>query len=113
LAQRVSQGLFSAADDHARLRNHALPTIGDMNLDDVRPRHIRDLVKTLRAASKLAPRTIRHVYGALHTMFRDAVVDELIPANPCIMKRGELPKRSTKIRLGARAPCSHAGSWSD
>ena len=64
-----------------------------MNLEEVRPRHIRDLIKALRAQGKLAPRTIRHVYGALHTMFRDAQVDELIPANPCILKRGELPKR--------------------
>ena len=95
-AQRVAQGLFSAPDDHARLRLHALPAIGDMSLEDVRPRHVRDLVKVLRAAAKLAPRTIRHVYGALHTMFRDAVVDELIPTNPCIMKRGELPKRVDK-----------------
>ena len=95
-AERVANGLSSAADEGTRLNLHALPTIGKLNLEDVRPRHIRDLIKALRAHSKLAPRTIRHVYGALHVMFRDAQVDELIPTNPCILKRGELPKRIDK-----------------
>jgi integrase len=90
--ERKVQGLTSAADESSRLRLHAMPTIGAMKIEDVRPRHVRDLIKALRAAGKLAPRTVRHVYGTLHTMFRDAVVDELIPVNPCILKRGELPK---------------------
>jgi integrase len=94
--ERTENGLSSAPDDGTRLRLHALPTIGHLNMEEVRPRHIRDLIKALRAHSKLAPRTVRHVYGALHTMFRDAVVDELILANPCILKRGELPKRIDK-----------------
>ncbi len=93
---RLEQSLACAHDDFTRLRLHALPTIGHINMQDVRPRHIRDLVKSLRTKGKLAPRSIRHVYGALHTMFRDAVVDELISANPCILKRGELPKRMDK-----------------
>lgn len=93
---RTDDGLASAHDNFTRLRLHALPSIGNTNMEDVRPRHIRDLVKSLRARGKLAPRSIRHVYGTLHTMFRDAVVDELISANPCILKRGELPKRIDK-----------------
>jgi integrase len=93
---RIANGLYSAADDGTRITLHALPSIGRLNMEDVRPRHIRDLIKSLRATSKLAPRTIRHVYGALHTMFRDAMVDELIPSNPCILKRGELPKKVDK-----------------
>jgi integrase len=89
---RLQQGVASCADDHTRIRLHALPSIGHLLIGDVRPRHIRDLVRSLRAKGRMAPRSIRHVYGALHTMFRDAVVDELITANPCILKRGELPK---------------------
>jgi integrase len=93
---RIAQGLSSAADEAARLELHALPVLGEIELAAVRPRHVRDLVKALRLQGKLAPRTIRHVYGALHTMFHDAVVDELIPGNPCVLKRGELPKRVDK-----------------
>src|SRR5688500_563571 len=69
-------------DEAARLRMHALPVIGELPIDKVRPRHIRDLVLGLRAAGKLAPRTVRHVFGTLHTMFRSAVTDELVSANP-------------------------------
>jgi integrase len=94
--QRIEDGLSSAADEGVRLDLHALPVIGSLRMDEVRPRHVRDLVKALRARGELAPRTVRHVYGALHTMFRDAVVDEIIPGNPCILKRGELPKRIDK-----------------
>ncbi len=93
---RLEQGLSTAADEFARLRIHALPVIGDLAMTDVRPRHIRDLIRLLRTNNQLAPRTIRHVYGALRTMFRDAVVDELISGIPCILKRGELPKRVDK-----------------
>src|SRR5262249_46964032 len=54
--ERNAQGLISAADESTRMRLHAMPTIGAMKLEDVRPRHIRDLVKALRAEGRLAPR---------------------------------------------------------
>ena len=101
---RIEQGLSAAKDDGGRLRIHAMPIIGDLKIEEVRPRHIRDLVKALRAAGTLAPRTIRHVYGLLHTMFRDAVVDELLVGNPCVLKRHDLPKlvdRDPTWRAGA------------
>jgi hypothetical protein len=81
-------------DDEGRLK-HALPTVGALEIGEVRPRHIRELVKRL-AATKLAPRTVRHVYGVLHTIFHDTQVDELIDANPCVLKRGDLPKKVDK-----------------
>ena len=93
---RIAQALSSAQDEGTRLRLHAMPALGDLRLEEVRPRHVRDLIRSLRQNHKLAPRTVRHVYGALHVMFRDAVVDELIAVNPCILKRGELPKHIDK-----------------
>ncbi len=93
---RMAQGIGVAFDDRARIRKHALPMIGHLEMTAVRPRHVRDLVRSLAAAGKIAPRTIRHVYGALHVMFRDAVVDEVITANPCVLKRGDLPKKKDK-----------------
>src|SRR5579883_94410 len=90
--ERRSQGIACADDDATRIRLHALKFIGDLKMEEVRPRHIRDLVRHLRANSKLAPRSVRHVYGALHVMFRNAVVDELIDVNPCVLKRTDLPK---------------------
>ncbi len=94
--ERKSNHVGCADDDATRIRLHALPALGDLKLEEVRPRHIRDLVRDLRANSKLAPRSIRHIYGALHVMFRNACVDELIEVNPCILKRGDLPKLTDK-----------------
>jgi integrase len=67
-----------------------------MPIDEVRPRHIRDLVLTMRKDGALAPRSIRNVYGVLATMFRTAVADELILATPCALSRGILPKKVDK-----------------
>jgi integrase len=92
MAGRRKIGLATADDDASRLRLHALPIIGTLKLEEVRPRHVRDLVLQLRAAAQLAPRSIRHVYATLATMFRTAVADELILATPCVLPRGFLPK---------------------
>jgi integrase len=100
LEERRKRGLSNVDTDAGRLK-HAYPVIGHIPLRDVRPRHIRDLVRGLAAGcgperDQLAPRTVRHVYGVLHTMFADAVGDELFEMNPCVLKRGELPKKIDK-----------------
>jgi integrase len=94
-ADRRELGIRSWDDERARIR-HALPLIGDLNMEDVRPRHIRDVVLALRKKAVLAPRTIRHVYATLATMFRSAVADELIIATPCVLAKGVLPKKVDK-----------------
>jgi integrase len=96
IRNRRSLGLRTADDDDTRLKLHALPAIGAMAIDEVRPRHIRDLVLTMRKEGTLAPRSIRNVYGVLATMFRTAVADEVIAATPCVLARGILPKKADK-----------------
>jgi integrase len=78
-------------DDKARLELHVLPALGKIELDEIRPRHVRELVESLCAANEIAPKTIRNVYGVLRTLFRDAVIDEIILANPCVLPKGTLP----------------------
>jgi integrase len=95
LKEREKRGLRSVVDDKGRINNHVLPAIGKLRLDEVRPRHLRDLVRELRQGD-LAPRTIRNTYGIAHAMFHDAEVDELIASNPCKLKRGELPGKTDK-----------------
>jgi integrase len=68
-----------------------------MLLEEVRPRHVRDLVLALRQDGKLAPRTIHHVYHLTAGMFRTAVADEVLEATPCVLPgRGVLPKKVDK-----------------
>lgn len=101
LEDRRARKVASVGDDETRLRAHAMPEIGDLELASVRPSHIRILVRNLKSRvgsekEQLAPRTVRHVYGVLHRMFEDAVADELIDSNPCAIKRGELPAKIDK-----------------
>jgi len=98
---KMRQGNVRTVDDEAtRLRRHVFPhlspPLGKMNLEDVRPRHMRDLVLQLRREGNLSPRSIRNVWGVCVTMFGDAVVDELISANPCRLKKGILPPNEDK-----------------
>lgn len=86
---RKAQGKASAPDDEARLR-HTRELDGLM-MRDIRPRHIREVVLRLRREGNLAPRSIRHVFATLHRMFQDAVVDEVVQANPCVLPEGDLP----------------------
>ncbi|MFH0901182.1 MAG: hypothetical protein V2A73_11190 [Pseudomonadota bacterium] len=85
IAERRAREVGSVLDDESRIKRYALPTLGHLLLADVRPHHIRDLVRSLKAVEgsksgkPLAPRTIRHVYGLLHVLFHDAVSDEFIP----------------------------------
>jgi integrase len=104
-------------DDRGRLHNHILPGLGDLVLAELRPRQVRDFVKALAGKRKLgnrrkdgtrapcdepiAPRTVRHVYGTLRAMLNDAVADELITTNPCVLK-DELPAKVDKDRTWRR-----------
>jgi hypothetical protein len=83
-------------DDRTRIEKHALPRIGHLLMTEVRPRHLRELVLELRREAKLSPKSIREVASILHTMFKAALVDELIDANPVVFERGVLPKKQDK-----------------
>jgi integrase len=96
IKKREALGILTWMNDEARLRLHALPLLGKMPIDEVRPRHLIEVIHELRRRGRLAPRTIHHVYGTLHVMFGDAVIAELIPATPCVLKRGQLGKKEDK-----------------
>ncbi len=77
--------------DEAVLRLHVLPQIGDLELGDVKPRHVAALVRRW-VGDAYAPRTVRNVYYTMKSMFRDAAVEGLIDTTPCILGRAQLPK---------------------
>ena len=101
LTRRETSGVGAFTDERTRLRSHVLPVLGKMPVAELRPRHVRDLVVSLRAKKSrlggvFGPRTVRHIYATLHHVLHDAVVDEILPANPCVLKRGELPRKADK-----------------
>lgn len=98
--ERAVRGVSSADADLAKLEKHVLPRVGDMRLEEFRPRHARDVVRALRSLKddqghpELAPRTINHIFAALYNVFENAMVDELVYGeNPVRVKAGELPKK--------------------
>lgn len=94
IKDRELRGIGSWKDDQGRLA-HALPMLGKMVLDQVRRGDVRTAISQITASGKLAPRSVRHVYGALRVMFSDAVADGLITATPCTLKerRKEIPPK--------------------
>ena len=98
LAEPTRQSLASIRDMTGHLRNHVFTRIGDMRMQDVRPRHIRDVIRALKSDTSLdlGPKTVLNIYGTTRTMFHDAVVDEVIAASPCVVARDELPAKIDK-----------------
>lgn len=86
----------TVGDDKNRIEKHVVPRIGHLLLVEVRPRHMRDLIEELKAEGTLAPKTIREISGVVHTMFKSALIEELVQANPVAYERGVLPKKLDK-----------------
>lgn len=79
-------------NDRGRLKHHVLPVIGDLVLADVRAPRIVDLFHKLRFTSerKLAQRSIYNIYSVVSALFRDAALEGLIEASPCILTDAQL-----------------------
>jgi integrase len=98
LERRRARGLSSVDDDETRLGKHALHDLGPMKIEDVRTRHIRDLFHSFlpNVPLEMAPKQVHLIKGLLHKMFKDAVVDELISANPVVLAEEDLPPKVDK-----------------
>jgi len=83
-------------NDQGRLEHHVLPELGPLELEAVRPRHLIALFRRLRIEAKIAPKTIRSVYGVVRSLFRDAVRSELMEATPCVLTRQDLGPAADK-----------------
>ena len=88
VASRKALGLADWKNDDARLKNHVLPALGKLQLTEVRPRHLAELFQAMRG--KRAPKTVRHVYSAVTALFRDALIEDLIPSSPCVLTKYQL-----------------------
>jgi integrase len=94
--------LWNAKHEWRSVELHALPMLvgdrqrfGKMVLAEVRPRHVLQLVRGLRQKG-LAPRSVSNIYGAVHKMFADAIIEELITGTPCVLPKTERPRRVDK-----------------
>jgi len=97
IMKRKNLGLADWKNDDSRLKHHVLPRIGEMPIADVRPRHLAQLFEQLRTKKKrLAPKTIYNIYSVLKALFRDAHLEDLIHATPCILNKYQLGENEDK-----------------
>jgi hypothetical protein len=91
LERRRQRGIRNVENDRVDVEKHMLPQLGDLELINIRVRHIRACVEAWQR-TELAPRTVRRMYGTMHKLFADLVVDEVIPHSPCVLTKDQLPK---------------------
>ncbi len=89
-AYAASLGARLAEGDHANLKVHILPILGQLALDEVKPVHVKSVRdKVIVAGARRG--TVGKVLGAMRRLFAAAVEDELLEHNPAIDVR--LPKQ--------------------
>lgn len=86
---------WEAKREKQALQNHVFGEWGHLKLAEVRPSHIREILAAIAAKGR-AKRTQSNLYALLHRMFGDAAADELIVGSPCVLRRGEKPRRTDK-----------------
>jgi hypothetical protein len=67
------------------LRNHILPVIGAVPLNQLSPSVIRRWHAELSRGSQLSPSTVAKCYRLVHAILETAVADELIVKKPCLV----------------------------
>ena len=103
---RRAEGIRSVDDEATRLSKHVLPLLGSLRLTEVQSSHVRELLIQLKhrvgpGRRELAPRTVRHVYNTLKSLFFAAEEEGLVATNPCTFRRktGLLPRKRDKDPL--------------
>ena len=71
----------TARDYSAHLRRYALPRLGHLRLNAIRPLDLQDAIAEL-IRQKLSPRTVRYTHSILHSALEQAVKWDLIDKNP-------------------------------
>jgi integrase len=82
------------AHHETMLRRHVYPTLGDRALSSILPSEIQAWAK--RLSGTLAPSTVATVHSIVSSVFKAAVRDRRVAANPCEGTRLPKPER-TKV----------------
>lgn len=98
--ERERDGVETVGDERGRFK-HA-KELHDFLLEELTPGHFQALIKTLAARigprkEDMASRTVLHVHSGLRQMLGAAVARQLIPANPCVVEKKDLPNKRDKI----------------
>lgn len=75
----------TAAQAESRLRKWVYPEIGDRPMSTLKRSDVQRVIS--QAADKLAPATVQVVHAYVAGVFKAAVIDRVIPSNPCVKIR--------------------------
>lgn len=76
---RLRPRTFDSVETHVRV--HINPVMGHLFVDEVRPIHVRRLYR-VKQDEGLSTNTIRRIATTMKQIFKEAVVDQVIPHNP-------------------------------
>lgn len=81
----------------SRLEKRVLPKIGHMKMSKIKATHIDNILHELTDKGR-SPKTVRHYYTVINSVFRYAFKKEIIKENPCL-RCDDLPtvKRDTEL----------------
>lgn len=79
------------------LAHHILPTLGGYRLDRVTATVVRQWHSALGAST--GPTARAHAYGLLRTILGTAVMDDVLPNNPCRVRGGGSVKRASRTEV--------------
>ncbi len=101
IERQRDRGVKSIRVEEQKMRDHVLPLLGHRVFEDLRPKDVVHFVEQLKrrlaaTGGKLAPRTVRNAYAVFQRMARDAVIDEVIVATPCVLPTKTLPPKQDK-----------------
>lgn len=92
ITELLDKGKPAAEAYGSHLRNRILPAFGGMEIRELKPRHLRAWVLSLRQETNLAPRSIRGHYATLRALCSYALREEALEHSPCNLRGDDLPQ---------------------
>ncbi len=108
---RRARGIVSVADEESQLRYHVLPDLGAVPLRQLTKAQLLAWVHTLKGRQgvdsdkPLSSRYIHHIAGTVKRLLNAATKIDLIPINPAVWDKSDLPKKRD-VNAGKRRHAS-------
>lgn len=99
-----ARGNRTKGDDAQRMRDHILPRVGQIKLQDLTRAQVKALIKALIADDQtISIKTAKNAFGVFRTMIQEAFDSELIVRDPCgRLPRGTWPSDAVAGEKGKR-----------
>lgn len=99
-----ARGNRTKSDDAQRMRDHILPRVGKIKLEDLTRANVKALISALIADDQtISIKTAKNAFGVFRTMMQEAFDSDLIARDPCgRLPRGTWPSDAVAGEKGKR-----------